>query len=604
LGIGRPYVSVVSSLVLALTSFFYVYTISSYFRINVYILDNRVTYIDSFDKYVFNKFIDNIIVEVGVIAWFLLSFRGKLGIYVASLYGGTALVSLCVRLNIINDIVTLISVPLAVFFLTYNKFTFKKVLDVSSDLTVNYIAIIGTVAGMMSIVISMSTLFSSLSTPLPVPNYVYDISSLLSNFSPILMVLLIFCFPVKILINALTEKILHAKHSNSNSSITTVGFTNAIIPGKKILYLILFMLLSTILVLIPHQPTINTDNQRIGFDTKYYANWLGNLTNADNAQEFLHQAFVVQSGGDRPLALIFFYTIVKIAKDNSFYAVEYIPIILGPALVLIVYFLTRELTSNDITSLLAAFLTAVSFHTLVGIYAGFYANWLALVEGYLCCVFLIRFLRESKRLNYILYSASMIILLLTHVYTWSILVIVFAVFLVVMLMARYYSRRNISLLLLVIVLATVVDISRTTLTGSAGGIIRDLEIADKSAGIELFSRRWTTLTETIHIYVGGQFSNFIILGLSLYWLFLFNLRKASNIFIVIFLSTGFLPLFIGDWAIQTRIFYNIPFQIPAAIALTHLRRQPNTRILVVPICIWLIAISIIAVSNFHLILPS
>jgi hypothetical protein len=142
------------------------------------------------------------------------------------------------------------------------------------------------------------------------------------------------------------------------------------------------------------------------------------------------------------------------------------------------------------------------------------------------------------------------------------------------------------------------------LTGSAGGITRDLKVANESAGIEQFSQRWITLTETIQIYIGGQFSNFIIVGLCLYWLFLFNLRKTSSIFIVIFLSIGILPLYFGDWLIQVRVIYNIPFQIPAAIALTHLIRQTSMRILIVPICIWLIAMPIIAVSNFYLVLPS
>jgi hypothetical protein len=142
------------------------------------------------------------------------------------------------------------------------------------------------------------------------------------------------------------------------------------------------------------------------------------------------------------------------------------------------------------------------------------------------------------------------------------------------------------------------------LTGSAGGITQDLKIANESAGIEQFSQRWIILAETIQIYVGGQFSNFIILGLCLYGLFMFNLRKTSSIFIVIFLSIGILPLYFGDWLIQVRVIYNIPFQIPAAIALTHLTRQTSMRILVVPICIWLIAMPIIAVSNFYLVLPS
>jgi hypothetical protein len=600
LGIGRPYASVVSSLALVLTSFFYIYTISSYLKISMYILDNRVTYIKLFNDYIVNKFIDHVVIEFGITIWFFLSFRGKTRFYIAFVYGGIALIGLLANLSTITDMITLISLPLVFFFLSYNKFASKKILDVSSDLAVNYFAIICTVIGSASILMSLPPIFSSPLSSFPLRNYAYDIFSLFSIFSPILMLLLIFCLPLKMIINAFSERILKIKYSNNTSA---VSFTTVVRRRNKILYLLLFILLSMILVLIPHQPAINKDDQRIGVDTTYYVNWLGNLTSTNSTQDFLRQAFVVQSGGDRPLALMFFFTLVKVINLDSFYTIEYIPIILGPPLIILVYFLTRELTSNDITSIFAAFLTAISFHVLIGIYAGFYANWLALLIGYVSFIFLIRFLRESQKIYYILYLALMIILVLTHVYTWSILAIVSAVLLIVMLVTRYYQRRNIILLLLVIVLSVAIDVSRTALTGSAGGLIKDLEIADKGVDIELFNQRWTSLTETIHIYVGGQYSNFIILGLCLYWLFLSDLRKTSNIFIAIFLSTGILPLFFGNWALETRVFYNIPFQIPAAIAITQLKEQSNTRILVVPICVWLIAMSIIAVSNFYLIPP-
>src|SRR5919198_710916 len=88
LGIGRPYVSVVSSLALVLTSFFYIYTISSYFKVSMYILDNRVTYIKLFNDYIVNKFIDHVVIEFGIIIWFFLSFRGKARFYMAFVYGG------------------------------------------------------------------------------------------------------------------------------------------------------------------------------------------------------------------------------------------------------------------------------------------------------------------------------------------------------------------------------------------------------------------------------------------------------------------------------------------------------------------------------------
>jgi hypothetical protein len=506
LGIRRPYVSAVSSLALVLTSFFYMYTISSYLKIGMYILDNRVTYPNFFADYIVNKFVDHGVIEFGITIWFFLSFRGKVRFFIAVGYGGIALIGLLANLSTITEIITLISLPLVFFFLIYNKFASKKILYISSDLVVNYVAIICTVIGAASILMSLPPIFSSLSS-FPVRNYAYDIFSIFSIFSPILMLLLILCLPLKTIIKAINERILKIKYSNN----TAADIFTSVVRRNKILYLLLFVLLSMILVLIPHQPAINKDDQRIGVDTTYYVNWLGNLTSTNNTQDFLRQAFVVQSGGDRPLALMVFFTLVKVINVDSFHAIEYLPIILGPLLILAVYFLTRELTSSDITSILAAFLTSISFQVLIGIYAGFYANLLALIIGYVSSIFLIRFLRESQKISYILYSALMIILLLTHVYTWSILAIVFTVFLAVMLVTKYYRRRNIILLLLVIVLSVAIDVSRTALTGSTSGLIKDLEIADTGAGIELFSQRWTTLTETIHVYVGGQFSNFIIL---------------------------------------------------------------------------------------------
>src|SRR5207302_1085714 len=120
------------------------------------------------------------------------------------------------------------------------------------------------------------------------------------------------------------------------------------------------------------------------------------LMASNSPQEFIHKIFTIPYSGDRSLASLFFYTIAKSAPDSTSYAIDHLPIILGPGLVLAVFFLTRELTSNDTTSLLASFLTAVSFHTLIGMYSGIYANWLALIFGFLSFVFLISFFKASN----------------------------------------------------------------------------------------------------------------------------------------------------------------------------------------------------------------
>jgi hypothetical protein len=70
---------------------------------------------------------------------------------------------------------------------------------------------------------------------------------------------------------------------------------------------------------------------------------------------------------------------------------------------------------------------------------------------------------------------------------------------------------------------------------------------------------------------------------------------------MIFLSIGMIPLFIGDWTVQSRVYYNIPFQIPAAIALNHIKERLKGTMILLPICLWLISISIVAVSNFSMV---
>ena len=199
----------------------------------------------------------------------------------------------------------------------------------------------------------------------------------------------------------------------------------------------------------------------------------------------------------------------------------------------------------------------------------------------------------------------MIILLFSHVYTWTILAIVTGLFLAIMLAYNYYSKKSIILLLLVVLSSVVIDTARIAITGNPGGIERDIYTARVAkAGLEQFMVRWSNLVDTTQIYFGGLFSNFIILVLGLYWLIYSNLRQPSTILIMIFLSLGIIPLFLGDWVIQTRVLYDIPFQIPAAIALTYVKKQTNRTVILLPICIWLIAVSIKAVSNFYLILPS
>jgi hypothetical protein len=466
----------------------------------------------------------------------------------------------------------------------------------------------GIVLGIESVIIlSALPLFSIQSRSIPLPNYAYGIFILFSSLSPILMILLINAVPVKILSNEFIKVMSKLKETTS----ATTGANSLVISHKKIklrnklIYLSLIVLLTLMLVSIPHQPTINKNNRLIGADSITYGMWENTLLKSNNAQDFIQKAFVTLSGGDRPISLIFFFTIIKVATYTtastvgSSYIIDNLPIILGPALVLVIYSLTRELTSNDVASLFAAFLTAVSFHTLVGIYAGYYANWFALIIGYLAIVFVFRFLKSSKKINLIVFFFLTILVLFSHTYTWTILTVVTGIFLLIMLGFKYFQRRSIIFILLVLLSSVVVDVAKITMTGSAGGIEQDVSVArSQQLGVGQLPVRWNNLIDTTEIYYGAAFSNVIILALGLYWLFRTDMRDPFNIFLVIFLSIGIFPLFFGNWLIQSRVFYNIPFQIPAAIALTYIKKVPKGNLMLIPICVWLITMCVRTLSNF------
>jgi hypothetical protein len=592
--------SIVTSASLAIICLFYVYTAGTYFQVRIYPLVDRVTYYIPFNFYIINEFVDHVIIGSLLVLWLALSVRHRIGRLAIGIFAVLFMATAATNYDPALGGIALSALPSIVSILIYDHYSSRKILQNRLGLTRNYIAIIGIITGLISLGFAVSSAaFPSDNSELPlVRSYAHDIFLLFSSFSPALLILLIACYPVKLLIDYVTVKIKQQHHAHA------AGLVQRQISLKiKITYLSLFILLSIAITIIPHLPTVNVDNKQVGWDTGYYVNWVGALNDSANPSEFFYEAFIEQRGGDRPVSLIFLFTLQKATNADLFSVVEYVPLILGPALVLAVYFLTRELTSNDTVSLIAAFLTAISFHALIGIYAGFYANWLALIFGYLGFIFLFRFLKRGGKENLAIYTGLTLLTLFTHVYTWSILAIVAGIFLSVMLKMNH--KRKAALLLIALFSTVAIDLARTGLIGAASGFEEDAEIAGRLTGLEQFVLRWNNLTYTTTTFVGGLFANFIIFGLGLYWLYKARMNEPVSIFIIVFLSVGLLPFLFGEWVIQTRVFYDIPFQIPAAVALFHIRRQPVSGGLLrtLPIYIWLIAMSIVAVSNFYLVTP-
>jgi len=616
-----PVSSILSGVAFTVCIFFYLYTIGSFFRIPVYPLIDRVTVYAVFQEYIINQHLDYIVVILATASWFLLSVKDRAIRYCFSIaYAGVGIVLALVSPdNIIFDIIALLSLPLIICATLYDyRKGQKNLLNFNAKLTWRYISLaviaigaIGIIFPVLAVFLTPDFDFSSGDDP------ANELFLLLSSFSTIYIFLLVLCLAVKALQRGALRILKLDIKQDINQNLPHDYDQNKLKAKTKIGFLLLAIILSVLLVLIPQHPLVNKDNRDIGVDTHYYFTWIVELAKSKNVSDLIYQAFVVQGqSGDRPLSLLFLFLVYQVVGGNNLREViEHIPIILGPGIVLAFYLLTLELTRNEKIALIAAFFGAVSFHTLIGIYAGFYANWLALIVGYISIAFLFRYLRSGRLSDIVVFSTLLIGVLFVHIHTWTILAAVSGTFLVVMLLAvlwkekkkkngninNLFTKRRIIWLLVAILLSTAVDITKVLLIGSSGGVERDIQVAQTNLDIEHLSMRWRVLNATMHDSLGGVFSNFIILLLGLFWVLKSNVREPRAIFLMIFLSAGIVPLSFGWWTLQVRVLYDIPFEIPAAIALYYISTRLGSRLVTLATCTWLVAISLVTVMNYYLV---
>jgi hypothetical protein len=669
LGSGSYKVEVVSSAILALVTFFYAYTISSFLRIHIFVLQDRVVYDKPFEQYVIGDYADHIVISVGLLIWLFISLRRtKIRNVVCLTYGGLLIAAIALVPSLF-EIISLVVFPLIVIFVGYQKFALqdpdKGFLIVNGSLFLAYFSLIFIALSIVSIMLSLQPLVSSsdLSDPRP-RNYLYEIFVMLSPAAAALMVLIVFSYPLKlvfgeslVLFSKLRRRFVpyfsdleDQKHKygheqgpspehefnssgggHTSSNVALVAENRKSRRRKNILILLPILVFSSSLTLIPYQPAFNIDNRLVGVDTGYqYTRWLNNLIDSSEQGwgEFARQLLSVQGvNGDRPLSLFLIYVALKVTNtDDISHMIDRGPVLLAPVLVLAVYFLTRQLTPSYSAPFIAAFLTTVSFQVLIGIFAGFFANWIALITGYFCLGYLFKFIKDPTKPKLVIFTVLLIATLFAHVYTWTVISLCAGVFVILLLILKRteYSKKALILILVVIASSVVIDVGKSLATSSSSGVFRDLEFTDVRMGPSEFSQRWSILVFSVYFGLGGIMANSVIILLGLYWILRSSYKDPATIFLLVFISIAIIPLFFGDWIVQSRTLYMIPFQIPAALGLTSIifhksrkiakedsnrsvlsvTRMSVTRILSsVAICCVLTAVAVIVLSNLYRIFP-
>lgn len=593
LGAGKDRRFIVSASSLVVMAFFYSYIIGTAFNIKIYTFLHRVTYEKIFETQLTTFNLDMIITISSTLIWLYFSLKTKSTKVVTIIFFAAFFLMLFTNQTTVSAIGAGLTLPFVfLLIIVDSQRKNNKILCYDLQLSTNYVAIMSVALSSLGI-ISIIVFLSTAQTTFNEEKYPYSFYQLISVLAPLIMALLIFCIPTKIILNTLKRMIEKSKSDRTgrNGSLNFNFLVRKLPVTKFVTYIAFSIIVGIIVAFLPHFTVTNPYNDRLGVDTPRYVQWLKVMQN-QTLTSSIQAAFKDLSFGDRPLTLIILYLITAFTKADSFQVVEYSPVFLTPLLIVVTTFLTREITGNAKIAIIAAFLTAISFQTFAGIYSGFYANWLALIFGYLAFALLIKFLKRPSNLTLGSLAVTMGALVLAHIYTWTIMLSVAFVFLLVLLLLNYYPRKRILLIFLVLSSSIAIDILKSSWTGSSTGLEADVSLGRQGLGIGQFSERLKTLAETVQIYYGGIYANIAILGLVFYWLIRSNPRDLVSIFLLIFMSSAIVPLFIGDWVLQSRVLYEIPFQMPAAIGLYFIWRD-NQKLIAIAIML------ITAYLSFH-----
>src|SRR5205809_7964837 len=140
-------------------------------------------------------------------------------------------------------------------------------------------------------------------------------------------------------------------------------------------------------------------------------------------QQALQYSFVEGLEGSRPLLLVLLYLVASAGISPS-QILEYLPMVLALLLSLSIYTFVRYGNGSARFAGLSALFSSVSFYSTVGLWGGYYANWLALILVYLFLTRLLSFSRSASVVKYCAMYILSVAMFLTHRYQCVLIVLV------------------------------------------------------------------------------------------------------------------------------------------------------------------------------------
>jgi len=325
------------------------------------------------------------------------------------------------------------------------------------------------------------------------------------------------------------------------------------------------ILLGVALPIIPYLPTINPYFKPASVDIYWYSKWLNNMLTTDQWNA-INYAFYGIGNGNRPLYLLLLYCLVCLGLPRDL-VLNLEALYVAPLFALAIYFSAKRLYGNTQYALQASLAGLLGFNMTVGMYAGFYAAWMALIPFYICIMLTPR-LEKTNRSSIGLIIASTVTLYI-HPWTWTILMTVLTLYLIVQTFESV-KRGSIHInrsLLLTLLLNIGIDLFKTVALPAQGGLISSITVLSNSRvfGFKCLLELSENLNRLTNSYVGGLFFNPLHTLLALIGILsLSNRRDECSKLLLLWIIVPSLAFPLSDVNLQSHILFAYPFPIVIA----------------------------------------
>ena len=347
--------------------------------------------------------------------------------------------------------------------------------------------------------------------------------------------------------------------------------------------LVVLVFLGGFAAVYPYFGGVNPRGLNVGVDAPHY------VQSMVAVNENVSKAFS-EMGGSRPLIFLVIYGFERATGLGAEMAVRYLPVVLIPLLVLSAFYVGLQVGRRRV-ALWSAFFMLAGIQVVVGVYAYFLTNMLALCLA----LFSVGLLLASLRGHSYQYLILAIVIggLLPYVHPWTFDQFLGSIGLFAMLVGYGVWKKRVSkgvLLMLSFYIVFLVgsDFAKGFIFHGVGGVQAMSTVVSGFASLGEF---WSSSIFNFRFLYGGGISYVLLLVLSLIGALYLHHERLEHGFWVIFLFATSLVFLVGDETIKSRLLFNVPFFLLSSFGIESLSSRVRDKQLLKTLLIFSVLLS-------------